>query len=137
MHSVELHNLYSSPNIIRLIKSRRMRWGGHVAHMEEMKDVYTILVGKPEEKRPLGRLDTDGRMLLKWVLRKYLGGFGLDLCDLSRDYTEATTCNMPHAARSVACLILLHVDAYNVQHNVACLETVCIKASDLFDSVRS
>jgi hypothetical protein len=51
----QLHNLYSSPNIIRIIKSRRMRWAGHVARMEEKRNVYRLLVGKPEGKRPLGR----------------------------------------------------------------------------------
>jgi hypothetical protein len=60
MHSVSnvmyyFHNLYSSPNIIRMIKSRRMRWAGHVALMEEKRNLYRILVGKPEGKRPLGR----------------------------------------------------------------------------------
>jgi hypothetical protein len=47
--------LYSSPNIIRMIKSMRMRWSGHVARMGEKKNACRILVGKPEEKRPLGR----------------------------------------------------------------------------------
>jgi hypothetical protein len=51
----ELHNLYSSPNIVRVIKSRRMRWAGHVARMGEGRGVYRVLVGKPESKRPLGR----------------------------------------------------------------------------------
>jgi hypothetical protein len=51
----ELRNLYSSPNIVRVIKSRRMRWVGHVARMGEGRDVYRILVGRPESKRPLGR----------------------------------------------------------------------------------
>jgi hypothetical protein len=51
----ELHILYSSPNIIRQIKSRRMRWAGHVAHMGENKNVYKVLMGKPEGKRPLER----------------------------------------------------------------------------------
>jgi hypothetical protein len=51
----ELHILYSSPNIISLIISRKVRWVGHVAHMGEEKNVYRVLVGKPEEKRPLGR----------------------------------------------------------------------------------
>jgi hypothetical protein len=55
LHSVELHNLYSSPNIIRQIKSRRMRWVGHVAHMGEERKVYKVLVGKPEGRRLLGR----------------------------------------------------------------------------------
>jgi hypothetical protein len=50
-----LHNLYSSPDIIRQVKSRRMRWAGHVARMGEGRNVYRVLVGKPEGKRPLGR----------------------------------------------------------------------------------
>jgi hypothetical protein len=55
LHSEELHNLYSSPNIIRQIKSRRMRWAGNVACMEVVRKVYRVLVGKSEGKRPLGR----------------------------------------------------------------------------------
>jgi hypothetical protein len=54
-HNEELHNLYSSPNIIRMIKSRRMRCAGHVARMREKRNAYSVLVGKPEGKRPLGR----------------------------------------------------------------------------------
>jgi hypothetical protein len=57
LHNEELHNLYSSPNIIRMIKSRRMRWAGHVARMGENRNAYRILVGKPEGKRPLERPD--------------------------------------------------------------------------------
>jgi hypothetical protein len=55
LHNRELHNLYSSPDIIRQIKSRRMRWAGHVARMGEGRNLYRVLVGKPEGKRPLGR----------------------------------------------------------------------------------
>jgi hypothetical protein len=55
LHDEELHNLYSSPNTIRMIKSRRIRWAGHVARMGEKWNAYRILVGKPEGKRPLGR----------------------------------------------------------------------------------
>jgi hypothetical protein len=55
LHNEELHNLYSSPSIIRIIKSRRMRCAGHVARMGEKSNTYRILVGKPEGKRPLGR----------------------------------------------------------------------------------
>jgi hypothetical protein len=51
----KLHDLYSSPNIVRVIKSRRMRWVGHVARMGEGSGVYRVLVGKPEEKRSLGK----------------------------------------------------------------------------------
>jgi hypothetical protein len=55
LHNEELHNLYVSPTIIRVIKSRRMRWTWHVACMGEMRNMYNISVGKPEEERPLGR----------------------------------------------------------------------------------
>jgi hypothetical protein len=55
LHNDELHSLYSSPNIIRVIKSRRMRWTGHVARMGEERGVYRVLVWRPESKRPLGR----------------------------------------------------------------------------------
>ena len=54
LHNEELNDLYSSPNIVRVIKARRMRWAGHVAHMGEERGVYRVLVGKPEGKRPLG-----------------------------------------------------------------------------------
>jgi hypothetical protein len=53
LHNEELHNLYSAPNIIIMIKSRRLRWAGHVAHREK-RSAYKILVEKPERKRPLG-----------------------------------------------------------------------------------
>ena len=55
LHNEELNDLYCSPNIVRVIKSRRMRWTGHVACMGEERGVYRVLVGKPEGKRPLGR----------------------------------------------------------------------------------
>jgi hypothetical protein len=55
LHNEELHILYSSPNIIRQIKSRIMRWDGHVERMGEEMNVYTVLMGKLEGKRPLGR----------------------------------------------------------------------------------
>jgi hypothetical protein len=55
LHSEESHNLYSSPDIIRQIKARRVRWAGHVARMGEGRNVYRVLVGKPEGKRPLER----------------------------------------------------------------------------------
>jgi hypothetical protein len=55
LHNEELHNLYSSPSIIRMIKSRMMGWAGHVARMGEKRNAYRILVGNPEGKRPLGR----------------------------------------------------------------------------------
>jgi hypothetical protein len=55
LHNEELHNLYSSSDIIRQVKSRRIRWAGHVARMGEERKVYKILAGKPKRKRPLGR----------------------------------------------------------------------------------
>jgi hypothetical protein len=55
LHNDELHSVYSSPNIFRVIKSRRMRWAGHVARMGEGKGVHSVLVGRPEGKRTLGR----------------------------------------------------------------------------------
>jgi len=55
LYNKELNDLYSSPNIVRVVKSRRMRWAGHVVHIGEMKNLYRFLLGKPEGRRPLGR----------------------------------------------------------------------------------
>jgi hypothetical protein len=55
LHNEELRDLYSSPSKIRIIKSRRMSWAGHVARMGEKRNTYRLLVGKPERRRPLGR----------------------------------------------------------------------------------
>ena len=55
LHNTELHALYSLPNIIRSLKSRRLRWAGHIARMEQSRNAYRVLVGKPEGKRLLGR----------------------------------------------------------------------------------
>jgi hypothetical protein len=55
LHNEELNDLYSSPTIVRVIKSTRMMWEGHVANMGERRGVYTVLMGKPEGKRPMGR----------------------------------------------------------------------------------
>jgi len=55
LHNEELNDLYSSPNIVRVIKSRRMRWAGHVARMGEGRGAYRVLVGNPEGRRPLRR----------------------------------------------------------------------------------
>jgi len=55
LHNEEMNDLYFSPIIVRLIKSRRMRWAGHIACMGERKGLYRVLVGKPEGKRPIGR----------------------------------------------------------------------------------
>jgi hypothetical protein len=53
LHNEELHDMYTSPNIIMVIRSRSIRWAGHIARMREMRNAYNILVAKPERKRPL------------------------------------------------------------------------------------
>jgi hypothetical protein len=68
LHNDELHSLYSSPNIFRVIKSRRMRWARHVACMGEWRGVYRVLVGRPEGKNHWEDLGVDGRITLRWTL---------------------------------------------------------------------
>jgi hypothetical protein len=70
-HNEKLRDLYSSPNTVRLIKSRRMRWTGHVARMGKGRGVYRVLLGKPEGKRLLGDPGVDGRIIFRWILRKW------------------------------------------------------------------
>jgi hypothetical protein len=65
--------LYLSPNIIREINSRRMRWVGHVALMGEKRKLYKVLVGRPKGKRPLGDQGIDGRMGSKWIFGRLVG----------------------------------------------------------------
>ena len=65
LHNEEFNDLYSSPNIVRVIKSIRMRLAGHVARMRGRRGVYRVLVGKPEGKRPLGRI------ILRWIFGKW------------------------------------------------------------------
>jgi hypothetical protein len=84
LHIEELHDLNSSPSIIRIIKSRRMRWAGHIARMREKRNAYRLLVGKSEGKRPLGR------PRCRWVdnIRMNLGEVGwgdVDWIDLAQD----------------------------------------------------
>jgi len=55
LHNKELNDLYCSLNIVRVIKSRRMRWAGHIPHTGERRGIYSVLLGKPEGKRPFGR----------------------------------------------------------------------------------
>jgi hypothetical protein len=71
LHNEELHNLYSSPSTIRIIKSRRIRWSGHVARIGEKRNVYRLLVGNPEGKRPLGRRR-----------RRWLGNIKMDILEI-------------------------------------------------------
>jgi hypothetical protein len=70
LHNEELNDLYSSPNICRVIKPRIIRWAGHVALMGERRGLYRVMVGKTEGKRPLGRKGVDGRIILRWIFRK-------------------------------------------------------------------
>jgi hypothetical protein len=70
LHSGELHNLYSSPDIIKQIKSRRMRWAGHVARMGEGRNVYRDLMGKPKGKGPLERPRRRWKDVIKMDLRE-------------------------------------------------------------------
>jgi hypothetical protein len=79
---LELHKLYSSPSIIRIIKSRRMRWTRHVARMGEKRNAYRILVGKPGGKRPLGRSRRRWVDNIKMDLRE-IGWDGLDWIGLT------------------------------------------------------
>jgi hypothetical protein len=84
LHNEELRDLYSSPSIIRIIKSRRMRWAGLVARMGEKRNAYRLLMGKPERTKPLGRPRR------KWVdnIRMDLGEVGwsvVDWSDLAQD----------------------------------------------------
>jgi hypothetical protein len=73
MDNEELHNLYSSPNVIRMIKSRRIRWAGHVARITEKMNAYRILVGRPEGKRQVGKPRHRCRIILKWIVEKHGG----------------------------------------------------------------
>jgi len=73
LHNEELMDLYSLPSIVRVVKSRRMRWTGHVARMGEGKGVHRVLVGKPEGKRQSGDLDVDGRIILRWIFGTWEG----------------------------------------------------------------
>jgi hypothetical protein len=84
LHSGELHNLYSSPDIISQIKSRRMRWAGHVARMGEERDVYGVLVGKPEGKRQVERPRRSWEDGIKTDLRE-IGWGGVEWIHLAQD----------------------------------------------------
>jgi hypothetical protein len=75
LHNDELHSLYSSPNIVRVIKSRRLRWAGNVARIGEGRGVYRVLVGSTEGKRPLGRPRSRWEDNIKMDLREIgIGG---------------------------------------------------------------
>jgi hypothetical protein len=76
LHNEELNNLYTLPNIVRVVKSRRMRWAEHVARMREDGGVHSVLVGKPKEKRPLGRPRRRWEDTIKMDLQEVGGGRG-------------------------------------------------------------
>jgi hypothetical protein len=87
LHNDELHSLYSSPNIVRVIKSRRMRWAGYMAHMGEGRGVCRILVGRPEGKRPLGRPRRRWEDNIKVDLRE-IGIDGANWIQLAQDMIQ-------------------------------------------------
>jgi hypothetical protein len=87
VHNEELHNLYSSPSIIRVIKSRRLRWAGHVARMGEKRNAYRILARKPEGKRPLGRPRRRRVDNIKMDLRE-IGWDGVDWIVMAQDMDQ-------------------------------------------------
>jgi len=77
LHNEELNDSYSSPNIVRVIKSRRMRWAGHVARIGEKRGVYGVLVGKPEGRRPLGK-----------PRRRWMNNIRMDLQEVGCGYMD-------------------------------------------------
>jgi hypothetical protein len=87
LHNDELHSLYSSLNTVRVIKSRMMRWAGHVARMDEGRGVYRILVGRPESKRPLGRPRCRWEDNIKLDLRE-IGIDGTNWIQLAQDRVQ-------------------------------------------------
>jgi hypothetical protein len=74
LHNKELYALYFSPNIIRVIKSRRLRWTGHVARMRERRNACRVLVWKSEGRRYLKTPDVNGGIILKWIFERLDGG---------------------------------------------------------------
>jgi len=84
LHNESLYYLHSSPSIMRVIKSRRMRWAGQVARLGERNSVYRVLVGKPEGKRPLGRPRRRWENNIKMDLQE-VGCGGMDWFDLAQD----------------------------------------------------
>jgi hypothetical protein len=82
LHNEEIYNLYSSPIIIRIIKTRRMRWAGHVARMGEKRNAYRISMGKLEGNRPVGRPRRRWVDSIKTYLRE-IGWDGMDWIDLA------------------------------------------------------
>jgi len=84
LHNEELNDLYCSPNIVRVMKSRKMRWAGHEARVGERSGVYRVLVGKPEGKRSLGRPRLRWENNIKMNLQEVVCG-GMDWIKLAQD----------------------------------------------------
>jgi len=84
LHNEELNDVYCSPNIVRLIKLRRVKWAGHVARMGERRGVFRVLVGRPDGKRPLGRPRRRREDNIKRDLQE-VGCRGMDWIELAQD----------------------------------------------------
>ncbi|KAJ4435504.1 hypothetical protein ANN_18120, partial [Periplaneta americana] len=130
LHNAELHALYSSPDIIRNIKSRRLRWAGHIARMGESRNAYLVLVGRPEGKRPLGRPRRKWEDNIKMDLRE-VGYDDRDWINLTQDrdrwraYVRAAM-NLPYKPLETRAedpkqggLALEHVHPYTCWEQVA------------------
>jgi hypothetical protein len=87
LHNDESHSLYSLPNIVKVIKSRKMRWAGHVAYMGEGRGVYRVLIGRPKGKRPLGRPRCRWEDNIKLDLRE-IGVDGANWIGLAQDRVQ-------------------------------------------------
>jgi hypothetical protein len=83
LHNEELHDLYCSPNNIRVIKSIRMRWAGNVTRIRDRRGAYSVFMGRSEERDQLEDLHVDGRIILNWFFRKWI--WGMDWTDLAQD----------------------------------------------------
>jgi hypothetical protein len=102
LHDEELNDLYSSPNIIRVIKTRRLRWAGHVARMGVGRGAYRILVGRPERNKPLGRRRRRWENIIKMDLtRNRLGQHGLDSSGSERGQVA---CSCEHSNELLGCM---------------------------------
>jgi hypothetical protein len=84
LHNEKLHGLYSSPTIVRVIKSRRMRWAENLARMDEGRDVCRVLVGKLDGNRYWRDPDVDGKIILIWIFRKWHVGVWTEVSWLRR-----------------------------------------------------
>jgi hypothetical protein len=115
LHNEELHGMYSSPSIVRVIKARRMRWAGHVERMGEMRGAYDILVGRPEGRRPLGRPRRRWEDNIKIDLREI--GFGdVDWIHWAqdRDRWRALVNESVHLQQISSSQVLLQFTSYHI-----------------------